>query len=105
MLRVTGFGTFLAIQEDILLRIEDIINAAGGGFAFPSRTSYLARDGGFDDERMSEAVGEVEQWRAGGKLPFPEFDDQQREQIEDVLDYPPEGSPGHQLRAGQSGAG
>jgi MscS family membrane protein len=98
-------NTFLAIQEDILLRMEDIIIAAGSGFAFPSQTSYLARDGGFDDERSSEAVAEVEQWRAGGRLPFPEFDDQQREQIEDVLDYPPEGSPGHQPRAGRPGAG
>ena len=98
-------NTFLAIQEDILLRMEDIINAAGSGFAFPSQTSYLARDRGLDDERISEAVAEVEQWRAGGKLPFPEFDDQQREQIEDVLDYPPEGSPGHQPRAGRPAAG
>jgi MscS family membrane protein len=98
-------NTFLAIQEDILLRMEDIINAAGSGFAFPSQTAYLARDGGFDEERISEVVAEVEQWRAGGKLPFPEFEDQQREQIEDVLDYPPEGSPGHRPRAGRSGAG
>ena len=82
--------------------MEDIINAAGSGFAFPSQTSYLARDRELDDERISEAVAEVEQWRAGGKLPFPEFDDQEREQIEDVLDYPPEGSPGHQPRAGGS---
>jgi MscS family membrane protein len=98
-------NTFLAIQEDILLRIEDIINAAGSGFAFPSQTSYLARDRELDEERISEAVAEVGQWRAGGKLPFPEFDDRQREQIEDVLDYPPEGSPGHRPRAGWSGAG
>ena len=95
-------STFLAIQEDILLRMEDIINGAGSGFAFPSQTAYLAHDGGLDDERISEAVAEVEQWRAGGKLPFPEFENQQREQIEDVLDYPPEGSPGHQPRAGRS---
>jgi MscS family membrane protein len=98
-------NTFLAIQEDILLRMEDIINAAGSGFAFPSQTSYLARDRELDDERTSEAVAEVEQWRAGGKLPFPEFEDQQREEIEDVLDYPPEGSPGHQPRTSRPGAG
>ena len=32
---------FLAIQEDLLLRIEDIVNEAGTGFAFPSQTAYL----------------------------------------------------------------
>jgi MscS family membrane protein len=92
-------NTFLAIQEDILLRMEDIVIGAGSGFAFPSQTAYLAQDSGLDDQRVSEAVAEVEQWRAGGKLPFPEFADQQRAQIEDVLDYPPEGSPGYQPRA------
>jgi len=98
-------NTFLAIQEDLLLRIEDIIIGAGSGFAFPSQTAYLARDSGLDDERISESVAEVEQWRTDGKLPFPEFDDQQRERIEDVLDYPPEGSPGHQPRTGGPAAG
>jgi MscS family membrane protein len=93
-------NTFLAIQEDLLLRMEDIINAAGSGFAFPSQTAYISRDGGLDDQRISEAIVEVEQWRAAGQLPFPEFDDQQREQIEDVLDYPPEGSPGYRPRTG-----
>ena len=32
---------FLAIREDLLLRIMDIVNAAGTGFAFPSQTVYL----------------------------------------------------------------
>jgi MscS family membrane protein len=98
-------NTFLAIQEDILLRMEDIINTAGSGFAFPSQTAYLSRDRGLDGERISESVAEVEQWRARGKLPFPEFEDQQREQIKDVLDYPPEGSPGHQPRTSRPGGG
>ena len=35
---------FLAIREDILLRIMDIVDAAGSGFAFPSQTVYLGRD-------------------------------------------------------------
>ena len=98
-------NTFLAIQEDILLRAEDIIDEAGSGFAFPSQTSYLARDRGLDEERIREALAEVERWRAGGLLPFPEFDENQREQIEDSLDYPPEGSPDHKPRSGGPSSG
>jgi MscS family membrane protein len=93
-------NTFLAIQEDVLLRMEDIIDAAGSGFAFPSQTSYLAHDSGLDHERSNEARAEVEQWRAGGKLPFPEFEEEQRQRITDVLDYPPAGTPSHRPRAG-----
>ena len=84
---------FLAIQEDLLLRVEDIIKAAGSGFAFPSQTAYLSRDSGLDDKKAEEAVTEVGHLRFTGKLPFPEFDEEDREQLEDILDYPPKGSP------------
>ncbi|MCB1855582.1 MAG: mechanosensitive ion channel [Halieaceae bacterium] len=34
-------GVFLALQEDLLLRMETIIDEAGSGFAFPSQTNYV----------------------------------------------------------------
>jgi MscS family membrane protein len=37
--------TFLAIQEQILLRIADIVKACGADFAFPSQTTYLEMSG------------------------------------------------------------
>ncbi|MDJ0807811.1 MAG: mechanosensitive ion channel [Gammaproteobacteria bacterium] len=86
-------NTFLAIQEDLFLRIEDIISDAGTGFAFPSQTAYLARDEGLDAERCEEAERDMQRRRATGKLPFPEFEEEERELLEDILDYPPKGSP------------
>jgi MscS family membrane protein len=80
------------------LRIEDIIKAAGSGFAFPSRTAYLARDAGLDDKRRGEAETEVEHLRFTGKLPLPEFGGEEREQLEDILDYPPRGFPDYRPR-------
>ena len=97
-LRCMVQNEFLAIQEDVLLRIEGIIKAAGSGFAFPSQTAYLARDTGLDDKRRGEAETEVEHLRFTGKLPFPEFDEEEREQLEDILDYPPMGSPDYKSR-------
>ncbi len=95
-------NTFLAIQEDILLRIADIVRDGGSGFAYPSQTAYLARDSGLDAEQAEDATAEVETWRAAGRLPFPEFETEERKRLEDVLDYPPEGSPDHGPRAEQS---
>ncbi len=89
---------FLAIQEDLLLRMEDIIKEAGSGFAFPSQTAYLARDSGLDDKRREEAETQVGHLRFTGKLPFPEFDEEERQQLKDTLDYPPKGSPDFQPR-------
>ena len=85
--------TFLAIQEDVLLRMEDIVNEAGTGFAFPSQTAYLSRDRGLDAKRRDKTEARVREWRSLGRLPFPEFEDNERDQLKDILDYPPKGSP------------
>ena len=42
----TEHRDFLPIQEDLLLRIMDLIEVSGSGFAFPSQTMYLAQDHG-----------------------------------------------------------
>lgn len=94
-LRCQDQNVFLAIQEDILLRMEDIVIEAGSGFAFPSQTAYVARDTGIDVERGGEAETRVEEWRSENRLPFPEFRPEYRRDIEDSLDYPPEGAHDH----------
>ncbi len=91
--RTTGYNEFLAIQEDILLRFAEIVERAGTGFAFPSRTLYHARDGGLDTERQQAAEKQVREWASAQTLPFPDFAEAYRKKISDTLDYPPEGSP------------
>jgi MscS family membrane protein len=86
------FNEYLAIQEDLLLRIMDVVAASGTGFAFPSSTTYLARDGGNDPERTRAAEGRVRAWREGGQLPFPDFAPEVKAEVDDTLDYPPRGS-------------
>jgi MscS family membrane protein len=87
------YNEFLAIREDILLRMKDIVEEAGTGFAFPSRTVYQARDNGLDSERTKAAEAAVEAWRAAHDLPFPEFGKARLEKLRDTLAYPPDGSP------------
>ncbi|NVK40295.1 MAG: mechanosensitive ion channel family protein [Oceanospirillaceae bacterium] len=94
-LHCTEQNEFLAVQEDLLLRMEDIVTSAGSGYAFPSHTTYIARDSGIDDTGRKKAEADVERLRATGKLPFPEFDEEERDRLEDRLDYPPKGSSGH----------
>ena len=47
----TDFAVFLAIQEDLLLRIMDIIEAGGTSVAFPSQTMYVVGDSGLNREK------------------------------------------------------
>lgn len=62
-IRTRDFDEFLAIREDLLLRIMDCIAASGSGFAFPSQTLYAAKDTGLDPERSRAAIEEARRWR------------------------------------------
>lgn len=44
----TAQGSFLTVREDLLLRIMDLVEARGSGFALPLQTFYLTKDGGID---------------------------------------------------------
>ena len=85
----TDYAAFLAIQEDLLLRIMDIVEASGSGFAFPSQTTYLAQDVGKDAGKTQEALLKVRQWREKGELPFPDFSPETIAKINNQLEYPP----------------
>jgi len=87
------WNNYHAIREDVFLRIIDIVAEAGTGFAFPSTTAYLARDGGLDEESGRAAEAQVQAWRESGNLPFPEFAKETREALAETLAYPQPGSP------------
>ena len=53
---VTELESFLAVQEELLLRIMNIVESGGSGFAFPSQTLYMTRDGGFGGRDHNEAI-------------------------------------------------
>jgi len=92
-LRCETQDSYLAISEDLLLRIMDIVKESGTSFAFPSQVNYLSRDTGIDSQRTQANEDEVSQWRQRSKLPFPEFEEEHEDSLRDTLDYPPHGSP------------
>ncbi|HEY7541574.1 MAG TPA: mechanosensitive ion channel family protein [Methylomirabilota bacterium] len=63
---------FLAVREDLCLRIMDIVTAAGTALALPAQANYAAA-AGLDAERAGAASAEVQRWRTEGKLSLPEF--------------------------------
>ncbi len=95
------YGEFLAIQEDIYLRIMDIVAQSGTGFAFPSQTTYFARDSGLDPARSRAAEEAVQAWRARGAHYLPEFPADEVAVLRDSLEYP----PGRPRPSGDDGRG
>jgi MscS family membrane protein len=94
----SDWNEFLGIREDIYLRIMDIIEASGTGFAFPSQTLYLGKDEGVGAERAREVAEEVERWRDRGELFLPSFPPDRIAALEKTIAFPAKGSPEH--RAG-----
>jgi MscS family membrane protein len=84
----SDYAVFLEVQEDLLLRIMDIVEASGTALAIPSSTAYLARDGGLDKEKVARATATVTRWREAGDLPFPNCRPERIAEIENRLPYP-----------------
>jgi len=53
---VRDFNDFLEIQEKLLLRIMDAVQAAGTRMAFPSQTTYLVSDSPFGETSLPEML-------------------------------------------------
>jgi MscS family membrane protein len=96
---------FLAIQEDLLLRFAEAVAEAGTGFAFPSQTTYLARDTGLDKERQQAAEAAVAAWRAAQRLPFPDMAAEELGKLAGTLDWPPNGAHGRPVSPPAPGDG
>ena len=95
--KTTIRAEFLGVQEDVWLRVMDIVAQSGTGFAFPSQTLYFARDDGLDPKQTEAAEAQVRQWREEGRLPFPNFSPEQVQRMSASLVYPPPGSPDQPL--------
>jgi len=80
---------FLAIREDLLLRIMQIVEQSGSGLALPSQTLYLGRDRGLDQAKTDAAVQKVAELRDEKQLPFPDFDQEDISSFKAAIEYPP----------------
>src|SRR5215471_14301255 len=83
---------FMAVREDLLLRIMDVMEDSGGSFALPSQTLYLSRDSGGQNEKLESAVKKISELREGKKLPFPDFHPDEISSLKGSIEYPPQDS-------------
>ena len=69
--RTGDWTQFTAIRQDVILKIAEIVEAAGTRFAAPTQLTYLSRDAGFDDEKGSDIVRHVTEPPASDAFQFP----------------------------------
>ncbi|WP_207421104.1 mechanosensitive ion channel family protein [Desertivirga brevis] len=90
--KTLDFDEFLEIQEDLLLRMMDVVNASGTSLAVPTQRILVNREPELSEEKKIKAEATVQNWRAKGEIQIPKFDPDRIEELKDTLDYPPEGS-------------
>jgi MscS family membrane protein len=88
-IKTTDSAEFIAIREDILLRIMGIVESSGTAFANPSQTVYFTRDRGMNQKNTEEAARTVEQWRENKVFPFPDFLPAEISRLRGTVAYPP----------------
>jgi MscS family membrane protein len=83
------YDEFLEVQEDLNLRIMDIVERSGTGFAFPSSTVYLRRDPEMDAGKREAAAAEVRERARAGTLPLPRFSQAEIDALAGTVPFDP----------------
>jgi len=96
------FNEFAAVREDLLLRMLDIVEDAGGSLALPAQTLYLSRDGGLEKGKTENAVKTIAELRDKNQLPFPDHQQEDISALHGSIEYPPAESA---LRKSGDGSG
>jgi len=65
------WAEFTAIRQDAILKIAEIVEAAGTRLAAPTRLTYLSSDAGVDGEKANAIVRHVTELRASNAFRFP----------------------------------
>ncbi|KRD61001.1 mechanosensitive ion channel protein MscS [Flavobacterium sp. Root935] len=91
-IEAVNFDKSQEVQEDLLLRMMDIIENSGTALAYPSQTLYMSKDTALSSEKTAEVLQKVKKWKDNNELQLPEFDPARVEELKGSIKYPDEGS-------------
>lgn len=91
-IEAVNFDKSQEVQEDLLLRMMDIIENSGTALAYPSQTLYMSKDTALSSEKTAEVLKKVKKWKDNNELQLPEFDPARVEELKGSIKYPDEGS-------------
>ena len=87
----TDFQEYLAVAEDLNLRVVEIAHNAGAIFSGPGQFIQLGEVAPESAEQMAHIQATVKEWRVQNKMPFPDFGADDISTLKNTLDYPPRG--------------
>lgn len=85
----TDYQRFLAVAEDLNLRMIESVHEAGAVFSGPGQVLQLRDFYEASEEKLSEINAQLDSWRAQEKLPFPDYTEAEKEALRASIKLPP----------------
>ena len=82
------YEEYLAVAEDLNLRIIEIVHQNGAIFSGPGQVLQIRDFQQAGETKLQEVEAKLEGWRQGDGLPFPDLSDQEKQQLKGSLEYP-----------------
>ena len=82
------YQEYLAVAEDLNLRIIKIVHQNGAIFSGPGQVLQLRDFQQAGDEKLQEIGNKLEVWRQGDGLPFPDLSESEKQRLKDSIEYP-----------------
>ena len=85
------YQEYLAVAEDLNLRVVEIAQNAGATFSGPGQLLQFGEVQPESAEQLAHIQGTLQEWREQDRLPFPDFHSDDISSMKNTLDYPPKG--------------
>ena len=84
----TNYEDYLAVAEDLNLRVIEIVHQNGAIFSGPGQVLQLRDFQQADDDKLQEVEAKLDAWRQGEGLPFPDLSSEEKQRLKSSLEYP-----------------
>ena len=83
-----NYEEYLAVAEDLNLRIIEIVHQNGAIFSGPGQVLQIRDFQQAGEEKLQEVEAKLEVWRQGEGLPFPDLSEEEKRELKNTLEYP-----------------
>jgi len=83
-----NYEEYLAVAEDLNLRIIEIVHQNGAIFSGPGQVLQIRDFQQAGKEKLQEVEAKLEVWRQGEGLPFPDLSEEEKRELKNTLEYP-----------------
>ena len=83
-----NYEEYLAVAEDLNLRIIEIVHQNGAIFSGPGQVLQIRDFQQAGEEKLQEVEAKLEVWRQGEGMPFPDLSDEEKRELKNTLEYP-----------------